>query len=68
MKEKEFTVKLTERELDQLVTYLESYHNSVKTKSAQGKIDPEKADGTMKKTSALISKFYGKILEIHETA
>lgn len=68
MNEREYTVRLTERELDQLVTYLESYRISVKTKSVQGKIDPEKADSTMRKTSALISKFYGKILKIHETA
>lgn len=62
---KEYTVKLTEQEIELLMYATESASARAQIQAAQGKRDKEKTEKYTDRLCAVNSKLYRKILEIH---
>ena len=62
---KEYTVKLTEQEIEILMQATEAEHAKIRIQIAQGKRDKEKSMAWADKLCAVNKKLYRKILEIH---
>ena len=64
---KEYTVKLTEREIELLMSATESASAHAKLQAAAGKRDKEKTKTYTDRLCEVNSKLYQKILQIHGT-
>ena len=62
---KEYTVKLTEQEIELLMCATEAESAKAKIQAAAGKRDKEKTKAYTDRLCAVNSKLYRKILEIH---
>ena len=63
--EKEYTVKLTDREIECLLSVIESQSVHAKIQAAQGKRSKEKTAAYTEKLCKLSNKLYQKLIEIH---
>ena len=62
---KEYTVKLTEREIEILLHAIEAESAHAKMQAAQGIRDRDKTDRWTSKLCAVSSKLYSRLYEIH---
>lgn len=63
---KEYTVKLTEHDLELLMYVSEGYAAHARIKAMQGERDKEKVAKVCKEITETTSKLYRKILQIHK--
>ena len=62
---KEYTIKLTESEIELLMSATEAESAKAKIQAAAGKRDKQKTQAYTDRLCAVNSKLYRKILEIH---